>query len=225
MEHLPIYIYTVFGATVVVTVLLFYKTTHYSKPFLAGLLAWILVQSVLGVAGFYSNFNTATARFPFLVIPPLLFLLSRLLTKSGRAFLDRLHLPSLTLFHVIRIPVELVLFWLFVHKTIPEAMTFHGRNFDIFSGISAPFIYYFGFVNKKISGRVIIAWNIFCLALLLSVVSSALLSLPDRFQQFGFEQPNTALGYFPFVLLPACLVPLVLLSTVAAIRQLAAKSR
>jgi hypothetical protein len=129
----------------------------------------------------------------------------------------------LTLLHVIRIPVELVLFWLFVRHTVPEAMTFHGRNFDILSGISAPFIYYFGFVKKRLSNKVIIAWNLICLALLLNVVSAAVLSLPDRFAQFGFEQPNIALGYFPFVLLPAGLVPLVMLSTVAAIKQLLKK--
>lgn len=166
-----------------------------------------------------------TTRFPLLFLPALLFLVFRFATKNGRAFIDNLELPVLTIFHVIRIPVEIVLFWLFIHKSIPEAMTFHGRNFDIFSGITAPFVYYFGFVKKIISKKIILKWNFICLALLLNVVSNALLSLPTRFQQFGFEQPNIALGVFPFVLLPACLVPLVLFATLASIRQLLKKSR
>jgi hypothetical protein len=150
-------------------------------------------------------------------------LLSRFATRKGRAFLDELNLPTLTFFHIIRIPVELVLFWLFISNTIPEAMTFHGRNFDILSGISALFIYYFGFVKKKLSKPVLVAWNLICFALLINVVAAAILSLPARFTQFGFEQPSIALGYFPFVLLPAVLVPLVVLSTVAAIKQLLKK--
>lgn len=224
MQHLPIYIYVTFIATVLLAIGLLYKASNYSKPFLIGLLSLAIIQSLLGISGFYNNPNTSTARFPLLVLPALLFLVSKFVTKNGRAFLDGLSLPTLTIFHIIRIPVELVLFWLFVQKVVPEAMTFHGRNFDILSGISAPFVYYFGFVKKKISKSVILVWNIICLALLLNVVSNAFLSLPARFQYFGFEQPNTALRYFPFVLLPACLVPLVMLATLAAIRQLLKKN-
>lgn len=220
MQHLPTYVYLTFGATAVLAIWLFYKATNYSRSFLGLLSAWLIIQSILALAGFYSNPATMTARFPLLIVPPLLFLIYRLITKSGRAFLDGLNLPTLTIVHIIRIPVEIVLFWLFVHHSITEAMTFHGRNFDILSGLSAPFIYYFGFVKKALPKKAILAWNIICLALLLNVVSAAVLSLPARFEQFGFEQPNIALGFFPFVLLPAVLVPLVMISTVAAIRQL-----
>lgn len=225
MESLPAYVYITFFATVVLAIGLFFKATHYSRPFLLLLLGWIVIQSILGIAGFYNNPATMTARFPLLFLPPLLLLIFRFATTKGRAFIDSLDLPTLTIFHIIRIPVELVLFWLFVHKTVPEAMTFHGRNFDIFSGITAPLVYYFGFAKKRLSNWVIIGWNIICLLLLLNVVSNAILSLPDRYQQFGFGQPNIALGYFPFVLLPACLVPLVMFSTFAAIRQLWGKGK
>lgn len=224
MEHLPLYVYITFVATVIIAVLLFYKATNYSKKFLVLITIWMIIQSLLGIKGFYSNPNTMTVRFPLLILPPLIFLIISFTTKKGKTFIDHLHLPALTIFHVIRIPVEMVLFWLFINKSVPEAMTFTGRNYDIFSGISAPFIYYFGFINKKINKTVIIVWNFICLSLLLNVVSNALLSLPVRFQDFGFEQPNTGLGYFPFILLPACLVPLVLLATLSAIRQLIKKS-
>ncbi len=223
MESLPAYVYITFFATIVLALWLFFKATHYPRPFLLLMLAWIVIQSILGITGFYNNPATMTARFPLLFLPPLLLLIFRFATKKGRAFIDSLDLPTLTLFHIIRIPVELVLFWLFVHKAVPEAMTFHGRNFDILSGITAPVVYYFGFVKKLLPKSIIIAWNIVCLLLLLNVVSNAVLSLPARYQQFDFEQPNTALGYFPFVLLPACLVPLVMFSTFAAIRQLLKK--
>jgi hypothetical protein len=45
----------------------------------------------------------------------------------------------LTLLHIIRIPVELGLYWLFIYKAIPQLMTFEGRNFDILVGLTVPF--------------------------------------------------------------------------------------
>ncbi|MCZ4501165.1 MAG: hypothetical protein JWQ74_3722, partial [Marmoricola sp.] len=72
-------------------------------------------------------------------------------TKKGQAFIDGLDIRTLTLFHIIRLPVELTLFWLFMHKGVPELMTFEGRNFDILSGITAPVMYYFVFVKMKLS--------------------------------------------------------------------------
>ena len=224
MQNLPFYVYLAFGATVVVAAWLILKATRYSKPFSIMLISWIALQSVLGIAGFYNNPLTMTARFPLLFLPALLFIVFQLMAKKGRAFIDNSDLPTLTIIHIIRIPVEIVLFWLFLHKSVPQAMTFHGRNFDIFSGITAPVIYYLGFVKKTISKKIILLWNLICLALLVNVVATALLSLPARFKQFGFEQPNTALGYFPFMLLPAFLVPVVLFSTLASIRQLLKKS-
>jgi hypothetical protein len=220
MENVSFYVYITFGTTLLLAIWLFFKASNHSKPFLILLMVWLIFQSLLAITGFYSNPDRMTERFPFLLLPSLLLILFIFITKKGRAFIGRMDLPTLIIFHIIRIPVEIVLFWLFVDKSIPEAMTFHGRNFDIFSGLSAPLVYYFGFVKNKLTRPVVIAWNFICLVLLLNVVSIALLSLPGTFGQFGFVQPNLALGYFPFILLPACLVPLAMFSHLAAIWQL-----
>jgi hypothetical protein len=99
-------------------------------------------------------------------------------------------------------------------------MTFEGRNFDVVSGLSAPLVYYFGFVKKQLSKAFILVWNVICLALVVNVAFYAVLSSPTKFQQFAFDQPNIALGYFPFVLLPSLLVPLVVFAHLVSIRQL-----
>jgi len=103
---------------------------------------------------------------------------------------------------------------------MPGLMTFEGRNFDILSGLSAPIVWYFAFVKRRLKKPVLLVWNFLCLGLLINVAVNAVLSAPTRFQQFAFDQPNIALGYFPFLLLPACIVPIVLLSHVASIRLL-----
>jgi hypothetical protein len=222
MENLPYYVYLVFGLTFLFAVILFYKAANFSKAFIGLISGWAVIQTIISLSDFYKNADTFPPRFALLVIPPLILIVRLFITKKGKLFIDNLNSRALIIFHIIRIPVEIVLFWLFTNNAIPELMTFEGRNFDIFSGLSAPFIYYFGFIKNRLSNKIILAWNFICLALLLNIVFHAVLSLPGPFQQLAFERPNIAVLHFPFVLLPACLVPMVLFSHLASIRQLTA---
>jgi hypothetical protein len=126
----------------------------------------------------------------------------------------------LTLLHSIRIGVELVIYGLFTVKLMPEILTFEGRNFDIIAGLTAPVVYYFGYVRKVIGRTGLLIWNFGCLVLLFNIVIHAALSVPTPFQQFGFEQPNVAILQFPFNWLPSVVVPLVLFSQLIVIRRL-----
>ncbi|MCC6371440.1 MAG: hypothetical protein IT236_10590, partial [Bacteroidia bacterium] len=185
---------------------------------------WAILQSIIGLSGFYSITNTLPPRFILAVLPPVVGMIILFNTKGGKAFIDSLNAKTLTLFHTIRVPIELVLFWLFLYKGVPELMTFEGRNFDIFAGLSAPLIYYYGFIKQKLSYRIIIAWNVLGLILLFNILVNAILSVQTPFQQFAFEQPNVAVFVFPFILLPAFLVPMVLFAHLVCIRQLLLKS-
>ena len=222
MATLPLYISLVFGLTVLATLYLFYRASNRSATFLALAGGWIVIQSAISLSGFYTIANTTPPRFSLLLLPPLIMTVTLFSTARGQQFINNLHLKTLTLLHLIRVPVEVVLYWLFLQKTIPELMTFEGRNLDILSGLSAPIIYYFYFVAHKPSKSVLIGWNVICLGLLVNIVTNAVLSLPGVFQQFAFDQPNIAILYFPFVFLPCLLVPLVLFSHLAALKQLLA---
>lgn len=225
METLPFYISITFILTVILTTWLFYRATRQSNTSLIIILSWILVQSLIGFSGFYTITNTLPPRFLLMVAPPMLLIIGLFVSTKGREFIDSLDLKSLTLLHTIRIAVELVLYWLFLHKTVPELMTFEGRNFDIIAGLTAPLIVYFGFVKNRLSNKTLLIWNFICLGLLINIVVNAILSAPFPFQQFAFDQPNIAVLYFPFNLLPAVVVPLVLFSHLAAIRTLLKKSK
>lgn len=218
MEQLPAYIYLTFILTALLTLLLAYKAVS-SRKALIIITAWLAVQATVALTGFYTITNVLPPRFALLIVPPLIFIFALFITKKGRSFIDGMDAKALTLLHVVRIPVELVLYWLFLHKAIPQAMTFEGRNFDILSGLTAPLVYYFGFVKKVLGRKIIIAWNIACMLLLINVVGTALLSAPFPFQQLGFEQPAVALFYFPFIWLPCFIVPAVLFSHLAVIRK------
>lgn len=220
MENLPAYISIVFILTTLLSAGLFYKAAHYSKAVLFILMCWLMIQALVAWAGFYTNTAGLPPRFILLIVPPLLAIGILFFTAKGHLFIDHLNIRTLTILHMVRIPVELVLYWLFLQKAVPGLMTFEGRNFDILSGLTAPFIWYFGFIKKVLSGKIILAWNIVCLGLLLNIVLNALLSAPFTFQQFGFEQPDIAITYFPFTWLPSVIVPFVLFSHLAVIRKL-----
>ncbi|MBT1707735.1 hypothetical protein KK062_05865 [Fulvivirgaceae bacterium PWU5] len=229
LPPLPTYIPWVFAITTVLTIYLFCRSIHYPGSqkdrhygIIICLLAWLALQTVLTLKGIY---NTDTAAMPPRIFalglfPPLLTVILLFATKAGRQFVDGLSLPALTWLHVIRIPVEIILFWLSIHQAIPQLMTFEGRNFDILAGITAPIVAYVGVTRGKLNKSVLLIWNILCLGLLLNIVVNAVLSAPWPLQQFAFDQPNVAILNFPYSWLPTCIVPIVLFAHLAAIRQL-----
>lgn len=220
MENLPIYIPMVFAATVAAAVWLFYRAAGGAKAVLFVVLPWLALQTVVSLSGFYQATSAVPPRFPLLVLPALALILLLFSTAWGRRFLDSLDLKALTLLHLVRVPVELVLFWLFLQKAVPGLMTFEGRNFDIISGLSAPLVYYFAFVKRLLGPAALITWNLLCLGLLANIVFHAVFSLQSPFQKFAFDQPNIAVLHFPFVWLPCCVVPIVLIAHLASLRQL-----
>ena len=223
MHDLPLYIPIVFGLTTLVTVYIFFRASNNSIATLLILLGWLVLQAFVTLSGFYTSTKGMPPRFILLGLPALITIILLFIIPKGRRFIDSLNPATLTILHCVRVVVELVLFWLFVNKTIPQLMTFEGRNFDIVAGLTAPFIFYFGFVQKRLSTAVILIWNFICIGLLINIVVNAILSAPFSFQQFGFEQPNIAVLYFPFTWLPCCVVPLVLFAHLATIRHLLKK--
>lgn len=88
-------------------------------------------------------------------------------------------------------------------------MTFKGRNFDIIMGITAPIVGLLLLI-QKLNKKALLVWNYIGLVLILFILANGILSAELPFQQFGFEQPNRGINYFPFILLPATIVPIVI---------------
>jgi hypothetical protein len=202
------------------TVWQFYKASHQSKLSLSITLLIAILQLLLGEINFYENENSIPPRFLLLILPAIVIIFLLFLTKKGNRFLDSLNIKQLAILHTVRVPVELVLYFLYIAKTIPQIMTFEGSNFDIIAGFTAPIMYYFGFIKKSLSAKMIIVWNMLSLALLINIVFIAILSAKTPFQKFGLHQPNIAIAHFPFTWLPSIIVPIVMLSHLATIKQL-----
>lgn len=223
LNALPSYIGVVFILTTFLSVWFLYKATNYNKSVALVLLIWLLVQGFVALSGFYTHTDALPPRFVFLAPPTIIVILLLFVTQKGRVFIDSIDLKTLTYLHVIRIPVEMVLLWLFMYNQVPQLMTFEGRNYDILSGLSAPIVGYLAFTKKTISPKLLLVWNIACLILLINIVANAVLSVPSPIQMQAFDQPAVGILYFPFVWLPCCVVPIVLFAHLVAIRQLLAK--
>ncbi len=205
--------------TTLVTVWCLYQT-HKSRKQLAAILIWMAVVGILGYFGFYRVQNTTPPRFVFLLAPGILFVIGYFLFTRKNSTSNAGNLKWLTLVHTIRIPVEIVLYCIYIEGLIPDLMTFEGYNFDILSGISAPVMYYAVFVKNWIGTRGLLIWNFICLGLLVNILTIAVLSAQTPLQQVAFDQPNIGVTYFPFVWLPAVIVPIVLYSHLVSINLL-----
>ncbi|WP_282163023.1 hypothetical protein [Ulvibacterium marinum] len=219
MAEISIFIIIGFILTTIATIWLFFKASGNRRVILF-ILLWSSIVGILGLNGFYQKLDTVPPRFIFLLGPVLFFVLLLSMTKKGKRFMDNLDLKWLTLLHCIRVPVELVLYFVFLEGLVPELMTFEGYNFDILSGLTAPILYYLVFVKKKVGVNGLLLWNIICLGLLLNILTIAVLSAQTPIQKMAFDQPNIGVTYFPLVWLPTVIVPIVFLSHLASIGQI-----
>ena len=226
----PAYVSIVFAVTTVVTVGFLFRALQ--EPGVAGSAVkvvyfavplWLVLQGWLAMAGFYQVTDTVPPRLILFGILPALLLIVGLLAFAREGLIERVPLRTLTLLHIVRIPVEIVLYWLFVAGMVPRMMTFEGSNFDIASGVLAFIVGVAAFSRGKVNRPLLIVFNIVGLLLLANIVSIAALSLPSPMQQLNFDAPNRGVLLFPYIWLPTIVVPIVLFAHLAALWQLVTK--
>lgn len=219
IEHLPQWLNLLFCLVVLAVLILFYFSNGKNGRLLAILVLWTILQSVLGYIGFYDEVDSVPPRIAFLLGPVFLFTIYGLTGSRKEWVLNHRNHYVSTFLHTVRIPVEICLAYLFVYKMVPELMTYHGRNFDILAGITAIPVGLL-LLNKKIKRVPLLIWNVVCLGLVLFILVNGLLSAETPLQQFAFDQPNRALLFFPYVLLPAVVVPIVIFTHISDIMLL-----
>jgi len=209
-----------FILTVLLTLVFVYRVFPY-KTVLALFWLWTTLQTLIAMSGaYYTPQQWPPRLIIFGVAPAIMVLFGSLIFKTSRTIVLQADLIKLTQWHVVRIPVEIALYFLYRLQLVPIEMTFEGNNFDILSGISALILILFVF-NKMGSHKwVLLIWNLAALALLVNIVVTAVLAFPSPLQKIAFEQPNIAVTQFPYVLLPTCIVPLVLFAHIIAIIKL-----
>ena len=208
IQHLPTWIEILFIGVTILCLLLFHYSNDKPKRITSIIVLWSILHSILAYSGFYLNSTAFPPRF-ILVLAPAIAIILFSISKNRNWFVARRNRQLSTLLHIVRFPVEIILMQLFIFKMVPQLMTFEGRNFDIIMGISAPLIALL--IYKKLIGkRALLIWNVLGLIMILFIFLNGIFSAELPFQQLAFDQPNIAPTYFPFILLPSTIVPIVI---------------
>ncbi|MEL7146171.1 MAG: hypothetical protein AAFO69_07370 [Bacteroidota bacterium] len=229
MDEVPLYIPIIFLAVVITTFgFLLYAVKMASpakKDFTPTVVATfviilLFITALLSFSGFLAKTDAMPPRLPIILMLETVCLVALFFRKQARDFINRIPITTLTHIHIIRVPVEMVLWWLYKEQVIDPLLTFEGSNYDIIIGISAPFagLFLVGMRSKSRFGAIV--WNIAGIVLLVNIVYMATACSPYPFQSLCFEIPNTFVFEFPYVWLPTFVVPTVMFCHIASIYQL-----
>jgi hypothetical protein len=184
---------------------------------------WFILIGALALHGFFANFTSLPPHLVFaLVLPLVAFITFSFVSKSLPEALTQTPITWLIAFQAFRIVVELILWLGYRAGAVPIQMTFDGRNIDILIGLTAPFAAWLTARFYKQTGSTTfgILWNIAGLGSLINIATVAILSMPTPLRHFMNDPPNTLLTHFPFIYLPAVLVPAGYIAHLLSIRQL-----
>lgn len=174
-----------------------YENIYTKLKLLFWFLILILFQGYLTILDFYQSISEQAFRMLFVLAPAIILIISAFKSKSFKDKLFDFSPYLITYVFVIRIFIEIILHQLSRDGLIPIVMTFEGRNFDIFIGLSAPLIAYFGFKKRTLPNVILIAWNIIAMLILANVAIHGILSAPTPFQHFVIDKNNFALLRLP----------------------------
>ncbi|HEU4694214.1 MAG TPA: hypothetical protein VFS23_37865 [Vicinamibacterales bacterium] len=144
--------------------------------------------------------------------PPLMFLVVAIVTlavviahsRLGTRIVATIPLWVLVLVQAFRLPLELAMHGMYERGIMPVQLSYSGLNFDIITGITAILVAFLT-ATRRAGPMVVAGWNLLGLALLINVVTVAILATP-RFRYFGDDHLNIWVTYPPFVWLPAVMV-------------------
>ncbi len=140
-------------------------------------------------------------------------------TQFGEALAKVPPLHWLIGMQVFRVPVEIFLHWGWREGFVPKQMTWESCNWDILTGVTAIPVAWLAVRGTFGRGGVLV-WNALGLALLLNILTVAILSMPTPLRVFTNEPVNIFVTGPPYVWLPAFLVQFALLGHLLVFRRL-----
>lgn len=169
-----------------------------------GAIAWMGITWIAAASGVLANWHATPPPFAILVVSILALSFAIAFTPFGWRLAAGLPLPLLVAVQGFRLPLELAMHAMYERGVMPGVMSYEGRNYDIFTGMTAPVVAAVVWLSGR--GRVTVAvWNVLGLALLANIVTVAILATP-RFAYFGPDSMNDWVGHPPYVWLPAVMV-------------------
>ncbi|MEW6323510.1 MAG: hypothetical protein AB1635_20765 [Acidobacteriota bacterium] len=184
---------------------------------------WVAAALALAASGVLGRFDATPP--PFLLLLPAIVVLGLLIARStlGDRLARGVPLAVLVAFQGFRLPLELMMHRAYTEGLMPVQMSYSGRNFDIVTGATA-LVLAAVMMRRDVPRGVVAAWNVLGLALLVNIVTVAVVSTP-RFQYFGPDRLNVWVTWPPYVLLPTVMVLAAWAGHLVIIRALSAHAQ
>jgi len=201
-----------------IAVALRYSPAGYRARSIAGIGAWAGFAAALGATGMLANATLRPPAVLYVFVPTVALVVFLARSRAGAVMASSIPVAVLIGAESLRIVVEFFLERLWHAGQLPRMLTFHGANFDILIGLSAPVVAVL-YARHAIDARAALLWNVAGIASLANVVVRNVLTSP-AIHLIPTEVPNSAIGSFPYSFIPAFIVPLALVLHVLAIRSL-----
>jgi hypothetical protein len=181
---------------------------------------WLLLTLLAAASGVLRRFDAVPPPFAFFLLAVAAAGVVAACSPAGTLLVRGLPLWVLVGAQAFRLPLELLMHRSAVEGVMPAQMSNDGLNYDIATGATAVAL-----ARWLLRGRppraAVALWNALGLALLVNVVTVAVVSTP-LFRWFGDQRLNTFVAYPPFVWLPAVLVAAALAGHLLVWRKLRA---
>ncbi len=181
---------------------------------------WMTGTGILAASGHFLNFESLPPRILAAIIPPALAISYISVSERVKVLLKVIPKSWLINIQSFRILMEFFLWLMYRNGFIPVQMSFESRNFDIIIGLSAPFIGYFCFIKRSWPKLAALIWNFAGLLFVTNILIIAILSMPGPLRKFLNEPANTMVVYFPYIWIPALIVPFAYLMHILSIKQI-----
>ncbi len=176
------------------------------------LLAWLFAVLQLAQAGVFRPGAVApVSAIPLAVVLPVLLALPLLMrSKNVAAAIDAVPPSWLIGLQVYRV-LGAVLLVRWAAGTLPGAFALPAGAGDVLVGLLALPVAFFVHSRARGGRAAGYAWNVLGIFDLALALAMGFLTSPGRFQMFALDQPNTGVGTYPLVMIPAFAVPLSLI--------------
>jgi hypothetical protein len=186
----------------------------------AAAVLWMAATWAAAASGVLRRWDATPPPFALLVVAIVILALRLSLGRYGARLAAGVPLWTLVAVQSFRFPLETAMHALYERGIMPVQMSYSGRNFDIVTGVTALIV---ALLVRRGHGRgLVVIWNVMGLALLLNVVSVAILSTP-RIAWFGADRVNVFVTYPPFVWLAAVMVLAALAGHILVFRALSVR--
>ena len=183
-----------------------------------GTVVWLLLTAGVAATGVLRRFDIAPPPLAWVLLSVTALGILVPYSPLGTRLIRGLPLAALVGYQVFRFPLELLMHRAYIEGVMPVQMSYSGWNFDILTGIGAGLLG-LALLRWDVPRVVVHIWNVAGFALLVNIVTIAVLSTP-AFGWFGRDRLNVFVLYPPFVWLPAVMVTAALMGHLLVWRKL-----